>query len=92
VSKAHAVRFLISGRVVGVGFRVFVRRKALALGLAGHAHNLADGKVEVLAVGEGAAIEALARALKRGPLLARVDELTRVVLREAPRTEGFNTG
>jgi acylphosphatase len=43
----------LSGRVQGVGMRWWVRARALELGLSGHAANLADGRVEVVA--EGAA-------------------------------------
>lgn len=74
---AEAERFLVSGRVQGVGYRAFVRREAERLGLAGHAINLADGRVEVVAIGPADAREALARALARGPALARVDRVDR---------------
>ena len=43
------VRFLVSGRVQGVGFRWFTHREAERLGIAGWARNLPDGRVEVLA-------------------------------------------
>lgn len=75
-----AARFFISGRVQGVAFRAHTRVQALALGLRGHARNLADGRVEVLAVGDADAIERLAEWLRHGPPLARVD----TVHREAP--------
>lgn len=74
---AEAERFLVRGRVQGVGFRAFVRRSAETLGLSGHARNLPDGRVEVLAVGAPASREQLAAALARGPLLARVDAIER---------------
>ena len=56
-----AVRFLVRGKVQGVWFRASTRAEALALGLRGHARNLADGGVEVVATGDAAAIERLAR-------------------------------
>jgi acylphosphatase len=71
-------RFVVRGRVQGVGFRAHTRREAVALGLQGSARNLADGTVEVLAQGDVAAIEALAAWLRQGPPLARVDALERV--------------
>lgn len=74
---ADAERFLVSGRVQGVGYRAFARREAEALGLSGHALNLPDGRVEVLAIGDATAREALAAALARGPMLARVDAVAR---------------
>lgn len=72
-------RFLVSGRVQGVAFRAHARAQASALGLHGYARNLADGRVEVLALGAAPALEALARWLQHGPPLARVSEVQRSV-------------
>ena len=72
-----AVRFHVSGKVQGVWFRAGTREQAVALGLRGYARNLPDGRVEVLAVGEGEAIERLAHWLQRGTPMARVDALDR---------------
>lgn len=68
-------RFWVSGRVQGVGFRAATAREAQRLGLGGYACNLADGRVEVLAVGDAEAISQLRVWLKRGPRLASVEEL-----------------
>lgn len=73
----HASRFIVSGKVQGVWFRAATRERALALGLHGHATNLPDGTVEVIAVGDAAAVESLASWLRHGPPLARVDALSR---------------
>jgi len=56
----------VSGQVQGVGFRWWTRARALELGLRGSATNLPDGRVEVVAEGDGEALEALL-ALLRGP-------------------------
>lgn len=72
-----ANRFLVSGKVQGVWFRASTRDVGEQLGLRGYARNLADGRVEVLAAGEEAAIDALAEWLRKGPPLARVDSLAR---------------
>jgi acylphosphatase len=56
----------VHGQVQGVGFRWWVRARALELGLAGSAANLEDGRVEVVAEGPRAACEQLLDAL-RGP-------------------------
>lgn len=72
-----AARFLVSGKVQGVWFRAGARGQALRLGLRGHACNLSDGCVEVLAMGEADAIEQLAMWLQQGPPLARVDAVER---------------
>jgi acylphosphatase len=72
-----SARFLVSGKVQGVFFRASTREQALRLGLRGHARNLADGRVEVVAAGTDAAIDALARWLRHGPTNARVDAVQR---------------
>lgn len=53
----------VRGRVQGVGFRWWVRARALELGLAGHARNMPDGRVEVQAQGERADVERLVELL-----------------------------
>ena len=87
-----AARFFVSGRVQGVAFRAHTRQQALALGLRGHARNLADGRVEVVVAGDTSAIDALERWLHRGPPLARVDALTREASDAANVPAGFGIG
>jgi acylphosphatase len=70
-------RFLIRGQVQGVGFRAHARHEALRLGLTGYAKNLSDGRVEVLAIGESAPLDALECWLRIGPPAARVEEVCR---------------
>jgi acylphosphatase len=70
-------RFIVSGCVQGVCYRAGTRAQALALGLAGHAKNRADGSVEVLASGPADALDALERWLHRGPPAAQVDTVSR---------------
>jgi acylphosphatase len=67
-----ARRYFIRGRVQGVGFRFFVERVASELGLRGYTRNLADGRVEVYAIGTPDQLEELAGYLRRGPRLADV--------------------
>lgn len=90
-SVADAERFLVSGRVQGVGYRAFVRRIAEPLGLAGHARNLPDGRVEVIARGSLMARDALATALAEGPLLAHVLGVERAPC-EAAEANRFTVG
>lgn len=66
-------RYVVRGRVQGVGFRWFARHEALRLGLRGFARNLPDGSVEVLAEGPEDELRLFEVALGRGPRLARVD-------------------
>jgi acylphosphatase len=68
-----ARRYLISGRVQGVGFRWFVMREAGRLGLEGYVRNLPDSTVEVVARGTRQAMDELDRVLARGPAMARVE-------------------
>jgi len=84
-------RWHVAGRVQGVFFRASTRREALALGLAGEALNLADGRVEVTASGEAAALAALERWLHHGPPAARVDALVGEDLPDQTFA-GFRTG
>jgi acylphosphatase len=70
-------RFVVSGRVQGVFFRASARDEALMLGLTGHANNLPDGTVEILACGDEAALEQFERWLELGPPLAHVSRVER---------------
>ena len=83
--------FTVHGRVQGVWFRDSTRREAERLGIAGYAINLSDGKVEVLACGEPAALSELQAWLHHGPPMARV---TKVESRgaEVTDTTGFAIG
>jgi len=67
----------IYGRVQGVGFRVFVRDKALAYGLSGYARNRYSPQrhVEVVAEGPKPALKTLLHYLQQGPPLARVERV-----------------
>lgn len=88
-----ARRFLVSGRVQGVFFRASTLEQAVALGLSGHARNLPDGRVEVLAVGDDPALDALARWLHTGPPMARVDGVSVMPVEDrAGAVEGFRIG
>lgn len=83
----HAARFVVRGKVQGVFFRASTRERALTLGLTGHARNLLDGSVEVVAYGDTAALDQLEVWLHDGPPTAAVDELYREELgaHDAPK-------
>ena len=68
-----ARRFLVRGRVQGVGFRWFVEREAHTLGVAGWVRNNSDSSVEILAMGSREQLSALRSRLQQGPRAARVD-------------------
>ncbi len=62
----------VAGRVQGVGMRWWVRARALELGLVGHATNLADGRVEVVAEGSEESCQALLALLRGAAAPGRV--------------------
>jgi acylphosphatase len=66
-------RYLISGRVQGVGFRWFVEREAALIGITGWVRNCDNGDVEVMATGSREQHDTLRRRLQAGPRAARVD-------------------
>ena len=68
-------RSFVSGRVQGVFYRATCVRKAQALGLAGFARNLNDGRVEVLACGEPAAVEEFVAWLWEGSPASKVTDI-----------------
>ena len=82
-----ARRFLVSGRVQGVGFRYFTQEAAMVEGLSGFVRNLPDGRVEIEAEGEAEALERFSRRIARGPSLARVEAVA-----EEPATPSGRTG
>lgn len=67
-----ARRFIVRGRVQGVGFRYFAIRAARQAGVAGTVRNLADGTVEAIAEGPRQAIAEFRAALERGPSYGHV--------------------
>ena len=71
----QARRFLVRGRVQGVGFRWFVESEAHKLAVAGWVRNNSDGAVELLAIGTQAQLQALQGKLWQGPRAARVDSV-----------------
>ena len=74
-SGENVRRFIVSGRVQGVGFRWFVRELGRAENLRGIARNLADGSVEVIAAGPPDSLRRLEARLGEGPPHAKVDKV-----------------
>ena len=68
-------RFIVTGRVQGVGFRWFVEREAAQLSITGWVRNRENGSVEVMATGSRDQLNALHGRLREGPRAARVDEV-----------------
>jgi acylphosphatase len=87
-SSVQARRFLVRGRVQGVGFRWFVEREAQILQIAGWVRNDPDGSVEVLAIGTREQLAGLRSRLQEGPRAARVDDVEES---EAEPVAGLNS-
>ena len=66
----------VSGRVQGVGFRYFVLREAMDLGLDGWVANTPDGTVRCIAEGPRDRLERLLALLEEGPAAAIVDHVS----------------
>lgn len=84
----------VYGKVQGVGYRLFCRRRARELGVTGHAINLPDGRVEVMMCGSEAALSELVDALHEGPHFAQVAgvDVERVELAATELPDDFTTG
>ena len=72
---ALQARLTITGRVQGVGYRDWALATGLQLGLVGWVRNRTDGSVEALIVGEEQAVGRMIDSCRRGPALARVDDI-----------------
>ena len=75
MGQPAARRYLVSGRVQGVGYRYFIARAARDLGLRGWVRNLGDGRVEVWAAGSSRRLTDLEGELRLGPQFAEVQSV-----------------
>jgi acylphosphatase len=85
----EARRFIVRGRVQGVGFRWFVEREAHLLGIAGWVRNNPDASVEVLAMGTRDQLAGLRSRLRAGPRAARVDDVEEADAKPIPNLTAF---
>jgi acylphosphatase len=81
-----ARRYLVRGRVQGVGFRYFTQTAAERAGVGGWVRNNADGTVEIAAAAAAADLDRFERAIRQGPPGARVDQVS---VSEAPLADDF---
>ena len=79
-----ACKYVVRGRVPGVGFRSFVEHVAVSLGVRGWAGNRDDGTVEVYAVGAPEQLSEFSRYLWKGPRMSHVRNVEEM---EAPVEE-----
>lgn len=82
-------RYLVSGRVQGVGFRYFTESAAAQNGVHGWVRNLPDGRVEISAEGDAEAIGRFERQIRQGPRGAHVDAVETETLPVEGRHSGF---
>ncbi|MDD2715397.1 MAG: acylphosphatase [Candidatus Wallbacteria bacterium] len=68
-------KIIVSGSVQGVGYRAFVRRKALGSGIKGYVTNCEDGTVEVIYQGELGLFQEFISLLLTGPSMSSVEDL-----------------
>ena len=85
--REQSVRLRITGRVQGVGYRLWATRTAARFGLRGWVRNRFDGTVEALVTGAPERIDAMIEACWRGPRAAQVSEVTAI-----PDTEDRSVG
>jgi acylphosphatase len=71
-----ARRYVVTGRVQGVGFRNFVEHTAGKIRVDGFVRNRRDGSVEVFAMGAPEELLKLRKALERGPMMAQVEQVS----------------
>ena len=83
-------RYLIGGRVQGVGFRFFTEAAAAREGLRGWVRNLPDGRVEIAVEGDAEAVERFERSVRRGPPGARVSHVQVDAAVSIGRETGFS--
>jgi acylphosphatase len=91
-SFAHARRYLVRGRVQGVGFRWFVEREAHILQIAGWVRNNSDSTVEVFAQGTSEQLTGLRSRLQEGPRASRVDDVEVSEAEPIPGLTSFQIG
>lgn len=84
------VHWRVAGRVQGVGFRWFVQQAAASHGLVGDVRNLSDGCVEIRASGSDEQLQRLLADVRRGPRLARVDDVETLEPEPVTGASGFD--
>jgi acylphosphatase len=85
-----ARRYLIRGRVQGVGFRFFTQAAAAREGLRGWVRNNPDDSVEAVAEGDAEALDRFEQQIRNGPRGARVDHVDIAEQAATGRDSGFS--
>ncbi|BCG62842.1 MAG: acylphosphatase [Methyloprofundus sp.] len=84
----QTVKIIVQGRVQGVYFRAYTRKTALKLSITGTVKNRSDGHVEIIATANTMAMEDFIKWCHKGPLLAKV---TDVSISPLTTVESFNS-
>tara|TARA_R110002072_G_scaffold31735_17_gene97671 strand:- start:3149 stop:3424 length:276 start_codon:yes stop_codon:yes gene_type:complete len=85
----NAVHLTINGHVQGVGYRYWARSFAVRMDLRGWVRNLADGRVELLAIGQTADLDRLVDACRLGPSAAEVSDVMVSDIQAPSGVQGF---
>jgi acylphosphatase len=85
-----ARRFVMAGRVQGVGFRMFTEAAAARERVHGFVRNLADGRVEAVVEGDQAAVDRVELTLRRGPAGAQIESFEIESVAPTHRATGFS--
>jgi acylphosphatase len=86
----EARRWIVIGRVQGVGYRYFARQTGQALRVRGWVRNLPDGTVELQVVASADVLQRFKAELARGPRGSRVEDIEEERLIQLPTWQGFN--
>ncbi len=89
MNDRRIVTAIVRGRVQGVSYRAWTKSTAEKLGLDGSVRNLPDGSVEAVFSGDAATVERMVALCRKGPLLARVDDVAVSEGGTAPPSRGF---
>ena len=84
-----SIKVTVSGKVQGVGFRIYTQRQAQQLGVRGYVRNLANGDVEIMAVGKSERVNALLKWASSGSPSAVVNNLEVEVLSDVEEFKDF---
>jgi acylphosphatase len=87
--EVEARRWIVIGRVQGVGYRYFARQAAQALGVRGWIRNLPDGTCEVQVAATAETLQRFKDELLRGPRGSRVEDVDEERLVQVPTWQSF---
>lgn len=86
---ARTMQVFYEGRVQGVGFRYTARRLAAGFDVTGYVSNLPDGRVELVAAGDGSEVDAFLAALRESELAGHIENETAREIDSPPGLRGF---